>query len=56
MSLAGSAQYSANHMAVEALKRIGERQINYVPFKGTGDSDPPPSLACTLMAPWATYP
>ena len=37
MSLAGSAQYSANHMAVERLNKLAGVKINYVPFKGTGD-------------------
>ncbi|WP_269460307.1 tripartite tricarboxylate transporter substrate binding protein [Polynucleobacter necessarius] len=38
MSLAGSAQFSANHMAVERLNKLaGGVKINYVPFKGTGD-------------------
>ena len=37
MSLAGSAQFSANHMAVERLNKLAGVKINYVPFKGTGD-------------------
>ena len=37
MSLAGSAQFSANHMAVERLTKLAGVKINYVPFKGTGD-------------------
>lgn len=37
MTLAGSAQYSANHMATERLNKLADVKINYVPFKGTGD-------------------
>jgi len=37
LSLAGSAQYSANHMAVERLNKLAGVKINYIPFKGTGD-------------------
>jgi len=37
MTLAGSAQFSANHMAVERLNKLAGVKINYVPFKGTGD-------------------
>nr|WP_231969978.1 tripartite tricarboxylate transporter substrate-binding protein [Polynucleobacter necessarius] len=37
MSLAGSAQFSANHMAVERLNKLAGVKINYVPLKGTGD-------------------
>lgn len=37
MTLAGSAQYSANHMAVERLNKLAKIKINYIPFKGTGD-------------------
>ena len=37
MTLAGSAQYSANHMAVERLNKLAGVKITYVPFKGTGD-------------------
>lgn len=37
MSLAGSAQYSANHMATERLNKLAGVKVNYVPFKGTGD-------------------
>jgi len=37
MTLAGSAQYSANHMAVERLNKLAGVNITYVPFKGTGD-------------------
>jgi tripartite-type tricarboxylate transporter receptor subunit TctC len=37
MSLAGSGQYSANHMAVERLNKLAEIKISYIPFKGTGD-------------------
>lgn len=37
MTLAGSAQYSANHMATERLNKLAGVKVNYVPFKGTGD-------------------
>jgi tripartite-type tricarboxylate transporter receptor subunit TctC len=37
MTLAGSAQFSANHMAVERLNKLAGVKITYVPFKGTGD-------------------
>ena len=37
LTLAGSGQYSANHMAVERLNRLEGVKIAYVPFKGTGD-------------------
>ena len=37
MSLAGSGQYSANHMATERLNKLAGVKIEYVPFKGTGD-------------------
>jgi tripartite-type tricarboxylate transporter receptor subunit TctC len=37
MTLAGSALYSANHMAVERLNKLAGVSITYVPFKGTGD-------------------
>ena len=37
MTLAGSSQYSANHMAVERLNKLAGVKITYVPFKGTGD-------------------
>jgi len=37
LTLAGSGQYSANHMAVERLNRLVGVKIAYVPFKGTGD-------------------
>jgi tripartite-type tricarboxylate transporter receptor subunit TctC len=37
MTLAGSAQYSANHMATERLNKLADVKVNYVPFKGTGD-------------------
>ncbi len=37
MSLAGSGQYSANHMAAERLNKLAEIKVQYVPFKGTGD-------------------
>lgn len=36
-TLAGSGQYSANHMAVERLNTFANTQITYVPYKGTGD-------------------
>lgn len=37
MSLAGSGQYSANHMATERLNKLAGVRVEYVPFKGTGD-------------------
>ena len=37
MTLAGSSQFSANHMAVERLNKLAGVKITYVPFKGTGD-------------------
>jgi tripartite-type tricarboxylate transporter receptor subunit TctC len=37
VTFAGSAQYSANHMAHERFKRQAAVQTTYVPFKGTGD-------------------
>lgn len=37
MSLAGSGQYSANHMATERLNKLADVKVTYVPFKGTGD-------------------
>ena len=37
MTLAGSAQFSANHMAVERLNKLAGVKVTYVPFKGTGD-------------------
>jgi tripartite-type tricarboxylate transporter receptor subunit TctC len=37
MTLAGSAQYSANHMATERLNKLAGVKVEYVPFKGTGD-------------------
>ena len=37
VSLAGSATFSANHMATERLSKLAGIQILYVPFKGTGD-------------------
>jgi tripartite-type tricarboxylate transporter receptor subunit TctC len=37
MTLAGSAQYSANHMATERLNKLAGVKVSYVPFKGTGD-------------------
>ena len=37
MSLAGSGQYSANHMATERLNKLAGVKVEYVPFKGTGD-------------------
>ncbi len=36
-TFAGSAQYSANHMAHERFKRQAGVNTTYVPFKGTGD-------------------
>jgi len=37
LTFAGSAQYSANHMAHERFKRHAGVKTIYVPFKGTGD-------------------
>ena len=37
LTLAGSSQYSANHMATERLNRFAGVKVEYVPFKGTGD-------------------
>src|SRR5712692_8096140 len=37
VSLAGSATFSANHMATERLSKLAGVKITYVPFKGTGD-------------------
>jgi tripartite-type tricarboxylate transporter receptor subunit TctC len=37
VTLAGSATFSANHMATERLSKLAGVQILYVPFKGTGD-------------------
>jgi tripartite-type tricarboxylate transporter receptor subunit TctC len=37
VTFAGSAQYSANHMAHERFKRQAGVVTTYVPFKGTGD-------------------
>lgn len=37
LSFAGSAQYSANHMAHERFNRQAGVKTTYVPFKGTGD-------------------
>ena len=37
VTLAGSATFSANHMATERLNKLAGVQITYVPFKGTGD-------------------
>jgi tripartite-type tricarboxylate transporter receptor subunit TctC len=37
VTFAGSAQYSANHMAHERFKRQAGVNTTYVPFKGTGD-------------------
>jgi tripartite-type tricarboxylate transporter receptor subunit TctC len=37
VTFAGSAQYSANHMAHERFKRHAGVNTTYVPFKGTGD-------------------
>jgi tripartite-type tricarboxylate transporter receptor subunit TctC len=37
VTFAGSAQYSANHMAHERFKKAAGVNTTYVPFKGTGD-------------------
>ena len=37
VSLAGSALYSANHMAVERLNKVTGIKTEYIAFKGTGD-------------------
>jgi tripartite-type tricarboxylate transporter receptor subunit TctC len=37
VTFAGSAQYSANHMAHERFKKHAGVSTTYVPFKGTGD-------------------
>jgi tripartite-type tricarboxylate transporter receptor subunit TctC len=37
LTLAGSAQFSANHMATERLNKLAGIKVEYVPFKGTGD-------------------
>jgi tripartite-type tricarboxylate transporter receptor subunit TctC len=37
LNIAGSAPFSANHMATERLNKFGGIKVNYVPFKGTGD-------------------
>jgi tripartite-type tricarboxylate transporter receptor subunit TctC len=37
VTFAGSAQFSANHMAHERFKRVAGVNTTYVPFKGTGD-------------------
>lgn len=37
LTLAGSAQYSANHMATERLNKLAGVKVEYVPYKGTGD-------------------
>ena len=37
LTLAGSAQFSANHMATERLNKLAGVKVEYVPFKGTGD-------------------
>jgi tripartite-type tricarboxylate transporter receptor subunit TctC len=37
ITLAGSGQFSANHMAVERLNKLAGVKISYIPFKGTGD-------------------
>ena len=37
LTFAGSAHFSANHMAHERFKRIANVKTTYVPFKGTGD-------------------
>jgi tripartite-type tricarboxylate transporter receptor subunit TctC len=37
LNIAGSAPFSANHMATERLNKLAGIKVNYVPFKGTGD-------------------
>lgn len=37
LTLAGSAQFSANHMATERFNKLAGIKVEYVPFKGTGD-------------------
>jgi tripartite-type tricarboxylate transporter receptor subunit TctC len=37
LNIAGSAPFSANHMATERLNKLASINVNYVPFKGTGD-------------------
>jgi len=37
LTFAGSAHFSANHMAHERFKRVAGVNTTYVPFKGTGD-------------------
>jgi len=37
LTFAGSAHFSANHMAHERFKRAAKVNTTYVPFKGTGD-------------------
>jgi tripartite-type tricarboxylate transporter receptor subunit TctC len=37
LNIAGSALYSANHMATERLNKFAGVKLNYIPFKGTGD-------------------
>jgi tripartite-type tricarboxylate transporter receptor subunit TctC len=37
VTFAGSAHFSANHMAHERFKRVAKVNTTYVPFKGTGD-------------------
>jgi tripartite-type tricarboxylate transporter receptor subunit TctC len=37
ITFAGSAHFSANHMAHERFKRVAGVSTTYVPFKGTGD-------------------
>jgi len=37
LNIAGSALFSANHMANERLNKLAGIKTNYVPFKGTGD-------------------
>lgn len=37
LTLAGSAQFSANHMATERLNKLAGIKVEYIPYKGTGD-------------------
>ena len=37
LNIAGSALFSANHMANERLNKFAGIKMNYIPFKGTGD-------------------
>ncbi len=37
LTFAGSAHFSANHMAHERFKRVAGVNTTYIPFKGTGD-------------------